>query len=68
MVADCIQKNEFSDCIKFDELYRFGMKDLLLQRFQEGQLLFPPTAFYKLGKNEYDTNEMPSWSDRVLFS
>lgn len=26
----------YSGCIGFDELYRFGMSDLLLQRMQEG--------------------------------
>lgn len=55
--------------MQFDELYRFGMSDLLLQRMQEGQLLFPPTASFQVGKKEYDvTVQSPSWSDRVLFS
>ena len=45
------------------------MKDMLLSRMSEGSLLFPPTATFHLGKNEFDSQtELPSWSDRVLFS
>ena len=39
-IAESISSNNFSKCVAFDELYRFGMSDLLLKRMQEGQLLF----------------------------
>jgi len=69
VLSECLTKNDFTDCVKFDELYKFGMKDMLLSRMQEGSLLFPPTATFHLGKNEFDTqNEFPCWADRVLFS
>lgn len=46
IIAESLASNDFSKCIAFEELYRFGMSDLLLQRMQEGQLLFPPTSTF----------------------
>jgi hypothetical protein len=64
-----IESGNFAPCVPFDELYRYGMTDLLLQRMQEGQLLFQPTCNFQIGKKDYDlSGDKPSWSDRVLFS
>lgn len=69
VVQSGIESGNFVSCVQFDELYRYGMTDLLLQRMQEGQLRFPPTCNFQIGKKDYDTSvEQPSWADRVLFS
>ena len=54
-----------------DELYMLGMRNAVLKKCQEGQLLFDPTYKYDFGQTVYDTGSkkrVPAWTDRVLFA
>jgi hypothetical protein len=66
-----IQRREYQDLWKNDQLQIVMRQGLAFQGFQEGELLFDPTYKYDNGTNTYDSSEkerVPAWTDRILFS
>ena len=51
--------------MKYDELLGAMREGEIAVGFIEGEIGFPPT--YKLKKNVYDKERVPSWTDRILY-
>uniref|UniRef100_A0A7S1XEN9 Inositol polyphosphate-related phosphatase domain-containing protein n=1 Tax=Compsopogon caeruleus TaxID=31354 RepID=A0A7S1XEN9_9RHOD len=72
-VLDFIEKKEFDQLAKYDQLNIARRGGRVLQGFQEGPLQFAPTFKYDLFSPEYMLDEegglkrTPAWCDRILW-
>ncbi|XP_008826996.1 inositol polyphosphate 5-phosphatase K [Nannospalax galili] len=69
-VQKCITRQYYHELWEKDQLNIAKRHDPLLQEFQEGPLLFPPTYKFDRHSNNYDTSEKkrkPAWTDRILW-
>ncbi|KAG8520099.1 Inositol polyphosphate 5-phosphatase K, partial [Galemys pyrenaicus] len=69
-VREAIKNRCYRDLWEKDQLSIAKKCDPLLQEFQEGPLLFPPTYKFDKNTNNYDTSEKkrkPAWTDRILW-
>ena len=60
-----IKQQERWMLMKYDELLGAMREGEIAVGFIEGEIGFPPT--YKLKKNVYDKERVPSWTDRILY-
>lgn len=68
-VLELIKKGSFDILLKGDQLRREHTSGNVLNGFQEGNILFPPTYRYNRGDRTYSSekNRIPSWCDRILW-
>jgi hypothetical protein len=61
-------KRDFSQILKYDQLYKSKNEDKMLFDMEEAEIKFSPTYKYYIGRPDYDTStRIPSWCDRILY-
>ncbi|VDK44195.1 unnamed protein product [Anisakis simplex] len=57
----------FSDLLIDDELTIEKCKGTVFAEFEEAHIDFPPTHKFIIGSNDYVSNRIPSYTDRILY-
>jgi phosphatidylinositol-bisphosphatase len=66
-IIRCIAKNNFDDCLKYDQLDTAKRELNVLSDFSEGKIDFCPTFKYLIGSNQHNVKRDPAWCDRILW-
>ncbi|CAG8520737.1 10374_t:CDS:10 [Paraglomus brasilianum] len=69
-VKTMLENNDMQLLLNFDQLNMQRRAKLAFNEFEEGDVTFPPTYKYDIGKTVYDTSEKrrsPAWTDRILW-
>jgi phosphatidylinositol-bisphosphatase len=71
MQVEQFVKNElYSTLLQYDQLKKEHFEGRVFREFKEGEINFPPTYKYDIGRDEYDSSEKartPSYTDRILW-
>ena len=62
-----VKVHSYVELKKLDQFQEMKEETDIFDKFEEGEISFPPTYKYKPGTDTYNTKRIPSWTDRILF-